>query len=501
MPSPPGSATTSDLSTSRPSAASASAGSGETARTAARSKLPGSTPRLRNTTRSGSSSRSWLQAIEAASVCWRPGAWRAPRTSSPKRSSSPASMSAGERVRSHAAASSSASGMPSRRAHSILSTSSLAASSANDGLHLAAALEEQPQGVLLGQRRHRPHELAGDGERLAARRRHADLRARLEQGRGDRGRAVEHLLAVVETDEQPPVAELPGQRRERSLDRLDQHAGGGRHLVGHRPVLRDAGEVDPPDAVTPAADLLGEGVDRQPRLAAAARADERHRPLVGEQPVQLVQLVAAADERRRLDGQVVAPEVERAQRHRLRVAELEDALWPRQVAQPVDAAVVQPGFRCERGGRRGDEDLAAARDLAQPLRASQRGAGVPPVRPQPRGARVQGDPDLTREVGARPAADRGRRREGVRGCVERRDPPLAGPSGRPRSPVRRGGGVDHAVELGGHGTRPHGPRPGVEVGDQERQHQPLSLPISPTWAMFCHRGCPTLLGVHTDPRS
>lgn len=87
----------------------------QTASAAARSQPSVGAARRRRTMRSGALSSSQLQSITARSVCWRAGAPRCPRVRTRKRSLSRAANSLTPRARTRVAASSSASGMPSRR--------------------------------------------------------------------------------------------------------------------------------------------------------------------------------------------------------------------------------------------------------------------------------------------------------------------------------------------------------------------------------------------------
>ena len=75
---------------------------------------PANAPSRRNSTRSLSDSRSWLQSTDARSVCCRGSAPRAPPVSRWKRSARPAAICSIESIRTRAAASSIASGIPSR---------------------------------------------------------------------------------------------------------------------------------------------------------------------------------------------------------------------------------------------------------------------------------------------------------------------------------------------------------------------------------------------------
>ena len=68
--------------------------------------------------------------------------------------------------------------------------------------NLAAALEEERERVVVAERGHVPDGFAGDAERLAAGREHGDLRAGLQQRPRDLRGSVEHVLAVVQADQQ-----------------------------------------------------------------------------------------------------------------------------------------------------------------------------------------------------------------------------------------------------------------------------------------------------------
>jgi hypothetical protein len=351
---------------------------------------------------------------------------------------------------------------------------------------LAAALEEQPQRIVLAELGKVPDDLACDRKRLAAGRQQRDLGTAREQRAGQLGGGVEHVLAVVETEQQPPGGELRRQRGRRALHRLDEHAERGGHLLAHAGRIGDAGQLHPPDAVAPASGLLGGGMRGEAGLTAAARSADRHQTLGGEQPVQLGELVTAADEARQLDRQVVRTDVERAQRRRRPIvagaAQLEDPLGVGQVAQPVDAAVAQGGARRQdrlrqRRGRGRHDGLAAVRAVAQLLRTAQRGAGVAPVVPDLGVAGVQREPHL---LGRRAAAEVPHRHDGrdsVGDVVEDRDEPLARSAGRAPPAMRRGSLVDRRLQGGGRWAQPLRPGGGVEVGDQEGDRAGHACPV------------------------
>ncbi|MYR39208.1 hypothetical protein GTX14_27565 [Streptomyces sp. SID4944] len=104
----------------------------QTASAAARSQPSVWAARRRRTMRSGALSSSQLQSITARSVCWRAGAPRCPKVSTRNRSCSRAANSRTPRARTRVAASSSASGMPSRR-RQISSTARRSGSSGASG--------------------------------------------------------------------------------------------------------------------------------------------------------------------------------------------------------------------------------------------------------------------------------------------------------------------------------------------------------------------------------
>jgi len=275
-------ATTSDLSTSRPSASStsplATGPPEQTERAASRSNPPASTARRRRTIRSDSSRSAWLQSIDAASVCWRGAAPRWPRTSSANRSSRPASTCCGVSVRSHAAASSSASGMPSRRAHIVSTAASLDASSVNQGRTMLARSTNRASASSRGQRRHLPRDFARDPDGLARGGQHRHLGTGAEQRESHFGDAVEHPFAVVEADEGAPVAQLGGRRAERAAGRLYRRTDHVGQVVGHGGRVRERLQLDPPDAVGPRFGAGGGALRSQPRLAGAADAGKGHQP-------------------------------------------------------------------------------------------------------------------------------------------------------------------------------------------------------------------------------
>ena len=170
-----------------------------------------------------------------------------------------------------AAASSIASGSPSSRAQ----ISGIAGSS---GSTFAGAAHEQLGGGLGGQRRERDLALAGQPQRGLAGDQHRDGRRAREQ-RGHGGRGVDELLEVVEHEQQ--LGAVVGLQ------------------LGLEPLaLVDPGQRDEAGAVAEAVRQPVGELEREPRLADAARpehGDQADRG-VAQQRRDRLELVLAADE-------------------------------------------------------------------------------------------------------------------------------------------------------------------------------------------------------------
>ena len=142
-------------------------------------------------------------------------------------------------ARVRAAASSMASGSPSSRAQ--MSAMTVVPSSSASSIAAPAAwarVEEQPDGVVGGQRRHRPDGLAADPQPLAARGEEAQARAAPQQVLGDLGGGGDDVLAVVEHEQQVLVADHLGEPvRVRQVEgRGDRRGNAGR--------ITDRGQLD-----------------------------------------------------------------------------------------------------------------------------------------------------------------------------------------------------------------------------------------------------------------
>ena len=127
------------------------------------------------------------------------------------------------------------------------------------------------------QRRHGPDGLAADSQPLAARGEEAQARAATQQVLGDLGGGGDHVLAVVEHDQQVAIADHLGQPvRVRQVE-------GGRDRRGHAGGIADGRQLDQARRRSAGARLAAGHLQRQPRLAHPAGADERDEAMVGEQ--------------------------------------------------------------------------------------------------------------------------------------------------------------------------------------------------------------------------
>jgi hypothetical protein len=189
------------------------------------------------------------------------------------------------------------------------------------GAYRHRALQEQRQSRVPGlgarwqrpvrigdvQRHHVPHVLGHHPEHLPAGAQHPQAGAGAQGPVGEHRAGVHQVLAVVQYQQQIPVAQVVrnhlGERpfavhvdAERVGDGVLQQGG-----LGH------PGEVDQPDAVGERAPQLTGGPHGEPALSAATHAGQGHQARAGQQPPYLGDVPASADERRHLGGDPTNP--------------------------------------------------------------------------------------------------------------------------------------------------------------------------------------------------
>ena len=153
------------------------------------------------------------------SVRWRSSASCAPPVSSGSRWSSRRRSACGVSVRTRGAASSIASGSPSSRRQISATASAFSSVSAKSGRGVAGALDEERDRLGRRERRDAVGLLAAEPQGRAAGREQLQA-GRLGQQARERRRRGEHLLEVVEHEQQLLVAQVLAQRLERALARL-----------------------------------------------------------------------------------------------------------------------------------------------------------------------------------------------------------------------------------------------------------------------------------------
>ena len=306
-------------------------------------------------------------------------------------------------------------------------------------------LDEQPDRLVLRhtlggrarigehQRRHRHLLLARDAKRAARRRDHLQARAGADQI-GDQRRGGQHLLEVVHHQQRLPIAQVlhqPVPRRALPGLQVQGVDDRGRHQIG----VDDRRERDEGDAAREAIRHLRRDLQRQARLAGAARAGQRQHARLLEQPHALGDLALAPDEAGHLHGQVVGDGVQAADgREVARQAvddQLQHAFGAAEVLEPVLAEIAQRDARRERvaheqARRLGQQHLTAVTGVRDPRRAVDvvadvvsaggRGAqaGLAGVQPHPHAD----DRPLGEHVRCERALRRDDRRDRRRGALE-----------------------------------------------------------------------------------
>ena len=291
-----------------------------TSAAASRVPCPANTASRAKTRRSSGVSRSRLHSSAARSVACRPGAPRRPRPSRAKRSVSPWSTAGSGRSISAAAASSMASGMPSRWATSSGDRAAFSSVSPNPGRTRAArstnsrTASTAPTRAAVSSPEGR-RSAAGPAARPPRRRCRAvrgwwparQVRAVPRQALGQRGDGVERcsqLSSISSID--PARAPRPaGPRCRRPAAR--RHPPRRATAPGTEPGVGQRGELDHPGAVVVVVHDVEADLDRQPRLPDAARADDgRARPVDASRPASAARSASRPTRAARRNGRLCA---------------------------------------------------------------------------------------------------------------------------------------------------------------------------------------------------
>ena len=215
-----------------------------------------------------SSSRSW-RAASAGARARRAG--RAAEQVEPVRRAARGSPPAAAAC-TRAAASSIASGSPSSRRQIARDRARGPRRRPERRIARAGALVEQLDGRVGGERRHRATRARRRGAATARLVTRSVIAGRGREQAADVGRRVEHLLEVVEHEQQRAVRERAGQ----PVEHAAVGAVGEPERAGERredvPGVADRGERDEPRAVGELRRQPARELEREPRLADAARA-------------------------------------------------------------------------------------------------------------------------------------------------------------------------------------------------------------------------------------
>ena len=287
------------------------------------------------------------------------------------------------------------------------------------GMHRSGSLGEETDGVersrvdgIVRRDRHGLHRealLARDLERHATRHEDRETGRTVEQLPHDRC-GLDHLLHVVQHQQQPTITEMRLQRLGRVLSRLATNLERRGDLGQHHRGVGHGAQVDEERALRESIQHLRGHVDRQPGLAGATRADQRHQASLPEHLLEPRDLIGAADERGPFGGQVGGASVEGPKLREVggqpgdheivepqRIGEVLETVEP----QVTQNHPIGQGLFDETGGGRRDHHLAAVAhrgDAGRPI-------DVDPevvVTPERAFAGVHADPDSDlRSVGPR----------------------------------------------------------------------------------------------------
>ncbi len=119
------------------------------------------------------------------------------------------------------------------------------------------------------------------------------------------------MLAVVEDEQHPQRFEVCAQRLQQRPGRLFAHAEQLRRLAKDERRFAQRGKVEKPRAVRVLGHHFGRHLQRQPRLAQTAHAEQGQQSCAGQMRLDLVDFALASDERRDLQRQVVRDLVRR----------------------------------------------------------------------------------------------------------------------------------------------------------------------------------------------
>ena len=320
---------------------------------------PWNTDRRANSRRLSASSSSWLQSIAPRSVRCRSGRSRPPADSSPSRSFSRVTIADGVRIRTRAAASSIASGRPSRRRTISATATAFSAVSVNPWRTAMARSRNSRTASAPAISSRSVVPAAGTGSGGTANSCSPAIRSGARLDTIIRSFGAPRRISATTGAPATTCSKLSRTMSAVRSAKCSMTRSSGVRLGARRPTavaIEDAissGSVTAASGTnhTPpglAAMTSARDGERQPGLAGATGAGERQQPRPREQGDRRGDLVPP-HERGELLGQVVGRRVERPQRREValeaRRLDLVHALRPGQVLQPVVAEVAERDTR------------------------------------------------------------------------------------------------------------------------------------------------------------
>ncbi len=129
-----------------------------------------------------------------------------------------------------------------------------------------------------GKRPHREDALAAQREPLATRREHPDAGTGMGQRADELRRGVEHVLAVVDDEQQLLGAHEAGEARHRGQPGFGLETQRCGDRIAHRSTITNWGQVGEPRPIMESGEQVSRSLDRKAGLSDAAHTGERDDP-------------------------------------------------------------------------------------------------------------------------------------------------------------------------------------------------------------------------------
>ena len=135
-------------------------------------------------------------------------------------------------------------------------------------------------------------------QRLAAGGDHAQVRRGTEHVAHELRSRLEHVLAIVDEQQKPPLPQIGNQDVSRLHAGLVSEVQRCEHGIGHLGCISDLAKLDQPGSIREAPREFGPDTNGEPGLPHPARADQAHHARGRELLPDLAKLASAADKRR-----------------------------------------------------------------------------------------------------------------------------------------------------------------------------------------------------------